>query len=151
MDMSKPDANPRWQGIALSTLHCGAGCTIADIIGESLASVFGLRLIEGWILDYFLALLIGIYFQYMAIQQMGRMEPKQAILKAFKVDVFSLSAWQVGMYGCMGIYMTYFVVGTPDRLSFGFWFAMQIAMLAGFAVSYPMNKLLIRVGIKHAM
>ena len=25
---------PYWQSVALSALHCGAGCTLADIIGE---------------------------------------------------------------------------------------------------------------------
>ena len=143
-------AKPRWQGISLSTLHCGAGCTLADIIGESLASVMGLALISGWVLDYALALLIGVYFQYMAIQQMGRMQPQQAIAKALKVDFLSLSAWQVGMYGFMAIYLA-FSAGGAGRLSFDFWFAMQIAMLAGFFVAYPMNQWLIHKGIKHAM
>ena len=32
-----------------------------------------------------------------------------------------------------------------------FWFAMQIAMLCGFATAYPMNWLLIRTGIKEKM
>lgn len=27
---------PYWQSVTLSTLHCGAGCTLADIIGELL-------------------------------------------------------------------------------------------------------------------
>lgn len=32
-----------------------------------------------------------------------------------------------------------------------FWFMMQIAMLVGFATSYPVNKWLLRKGIKEAM
>ena len=32
-----------------------------------------------------------------------------------------------------------------------FWFAMQIAMLAGFATSYPANWLLISNGVKEKM
>lgn len=138
------------QGIALSTLHCGAGCALADIIGESVSSILGLALIATWVLDYIFALLIGVYFQYMAIQQMGRMQPIQAISKAIKVDFLSLSAWQVGMYGFMAMYLFLFA-GNPDRLSFEFWFAMQLAMLAGFIIAYPMNKWLIHMGIKHAM
>ena len=37
MDMSMGDMSmnrPHWQSVALSALHCGAGCTLADIIGE---------------------------------------------------------------------------------------------------------------------
>lgn len=32
-----------------------------------------------------------------------------------------------------------------------FWFAMQLAMLAGFATSYPINWWLIRAGVKEKM
>jgi hypothetical protein len=35
--------------------------------------------------------------------------------------------------------------------SLEFWVAMQLAMIAGFATSYPMNWWLIRVGIKEPM
>ena len=61
MDMSSMKmglGRPKWQGVALSTLHCGAGCVLADIIGESAAREFGLSLYVGWSLDYVLALII---------------------------------------------------------------------------------------------
>jgi hypothetical protein len=32
-----------------------------------------------------------------------------------------------------------------------FWFAMQLAMLAGFATSYPVNWWLVRKGLKEKM
>ncbi|MGI8437229.1 MAG: DUF4396 domain-containing protein [Chthoniobacterales bacterium] len=32
-----------------------------------------------------------------------------------------------------------------------FWFMMQVAMLAGFPASYPMNSWLLRAGLKEAM
>ena len=37
----------------------------------------------------------------------------------------------------------------PDSVEF--WFAMQLAMLAGFAVSYPVNRWLLKTGLKEAM
>jgi len=142
---------PKWQGIVLSTLHCGAGCVLADIIGETLAGILGFTIIAGWVLDYILALIFGIYFQYMAIQQMGKVTLKIAINKAVKSDLLSLTAWQIGMYGFMGIYLIHFAGGSLSKVSFEFWFIMQIAMLAGFITSYPMNILLIKKGFKHAM
>ena len=155
MDMSNGDMmmpkKHKWQGVALSTLHCGAGCTLADIIGESITSGLGLSLTIGWSLDYILALIIGVYFQYTAIQQMGKVKPKIAINRALKSDVLSLTAWQVGMYGFMAIYLAYFATGEIDRTSSEFWFAMQLAMMAGFIFSYPMNILLIKIGLKHSM
>lgn len=142
---------PKWQGIALSTLHCGAGCVLADIIGETLAGILGFTIIAGWVLDYILALIFGVYFQYMAIQQMGKVTLKMAINKAIKSDFLSLTAWQIGMYGFMGIYLIHFTGGSISKASFEFWFIMQIAMITGFIASYPMNILLIKKGLKHVM
>lgn len=141
----------KWQSIALSTLHCGAGCSLADVIGESISGGLGLSITIGWTLDYVLALIIGVYFQYMAIQQMGRVKFGAALSKAIKSDLLSLTAWQVGMYGFMYITFQCFAENGVDRLSFDFWFLMQLAMMAGFITSYPVNILLIKLGLKHSM
>lgn len=70
--------------------------------------------------------------------------------RAFKVDVLSLTAWQVGMYAWMAVCM--FVLGLPlSPASPVFWFMMQVSMLCGFMTSYPMNWALIRTGVKTAM
>lgn len=148
MPMDKENTH-KWKGIALSTLHCGAGCVLADIVGESVSIILGLTLVVGWTLDYILALIFGVYFQYMAIKQMG--STKFIISKALKSDFFSLTSWQVGMYGAMGVYFLYFAESNTSKLSFEFWFVMQLAMMVGFICSYPMNILLIKKGIKHAM
>lgn len=51
---------PHWQSIALSALHCGAGCTLADIIGEWFTNyipitIAGSQLAGNWVLDFILA------------------------------------------------------------------------------------------------
>ena len=78
MDMSMGDMSmkhPHWQSVALSALHCGAGCTLADIIGEWFTNyipvtVAGSQLIGNWVLDFILALIIGVYFQFYVIREM---------------------------------------------------------------------------------
>ena len=40
---------------------------------------------------------------------------------------------------------------TPEVATPEFWFAMQIAMLAGFATAFPTNWWLIRKGLKEKM
>lgn len=148
---------PAWKSVTLSTLHCGAGCTVADIIGETFTAFvpisIGGSLIAGqWILDYVLALIFGIFFQYAAIRPMEHLPRRKVIAKAFKIDFFSLTAWQAGMYGWMAICM--FVIfkqnGLPHN-SWEFWFMMQVAMFFGFFTSYPANQLLIKLGIKQGM
>lgn len=55
---------PKWESAVLSTLHCGAGCTLADLVGEWFMyfvpiAVGGSLLAGAWIADYILALVFG--------------------------------------------------------------------------------------------
>lgn len=159
MQMSEPmEIRPRWQSVTLSTLHCGAGCTLADLVGEWFlffvpVAIGGSVVAGGWGLDYVLALVIGIGFQYAAIRGMNRTLPRpEAIRRAARADILSLTAWQVGMFGWMAVVIFVFNDGEiPSRTSFYFWFMMQIAMAWGFLAALPVNLYLIRKGIKHGM
>lgn len=149
---------PRWQSVVLSTLHCGAGCTLADIVGEWFlffvpVAIGGSILAGTWVVDYLLALAFGIGFQYAAIRGMERTLPRgEAIRRAAKADILSLTAWQAGMYGWMAVAIFALNGGEAmPRTSFVFWFTMQIAMACGFLVALPVNILLIRAGIKKGM
>lgn len=151
-------ARPKWESVVLSTLHCGAGCTLADLIGEWFMyfvpiAIGGSMLAGMWVVDYLLALVFGIGFQYAAIRGMERTLPRgTAIRRAAKADILSLSAWQAGMYGWMAIVIFVLNDGMSlPRTSFAFWFMMQIAMACGFLVSLPVNVLLIKAGIKKGM
>jgi hypothetical protein len=148
--------------------HCGSGCTLGDIIAEWLCfavpavavwfgwkSIFADKIFAVWIVDYIFAFSIGIVFQYLTIAPMRGLSFRQGIIAAVKADTLSLTAWQVGMYGVMALaQFLYFrpllgkmlEVNTPE-----FWFTMQLAMIAGFLISYPVNWWLIKVGIKERM
>lgn len=158
MDMSMGEMRrPYWQSVALSALHCGAGCTLADIIGEWFTNyvpvtVAGSQLVGNWVLDFVLALIIGVYFQFYAIREMEKISVGNALTRAFKADFFSLLSWQVGMYGWMAIvYFVLFINEPLPKDTWIFWFMMQLAMLFGFFCAYPMNALLIKLGIKKGM
>lgn len=149
---------PRWQSVTISTLHCGAGCTLADIIGEwflyfVIITIAGSTFIGSMAIDYILALCIGVYFQYAAIRSMsGSMSTGKILGRAFRADVLSLTAWQIGMYGFMAVaFFVLFPSDTLHRTSWMFWFMMQIAMMFGFIVALPANVALIKWGIKKAM
>lgn len=154
--------------VAKGTLHCGAGCSLADLICENVAhiapgvlaffgmgTIFETEIFAQWTMDYVFALLIGIVFQYFAIAPMRDLSVGEGIVAATKADVLSLTSWQVGMYGFMGL--AHFVLfpalfgGKVDAGSPVFWVAMQIAMLAGFATAYFPNWWLIRSGLKEEM
>lgn len=148
---------PHWQSVVLSTLHCGAGCTLADLLGEWTLFFFpvalaGSYLAASWVTDYLLALLLGVYFQYAAIRRMQRISRRRAAANALKADILSLTAWQAGMYAWMAVVIFALRDGAMfPRTSWTFWFTMQQAMYAGFLFSLPVNVWLIRKHIKHAM
>jgi hypothetical protein len=148
--------------------HCGAGCTLGDIFAEWACFVFPIvpvwfgwhtlfdeKIFAIWIPDFIAAFLLGIAFQYFTIKPMRDLSIGEGVAQALKADVASISAWQVGMYGTMALLQFAWFRpafgGTAEVNTPEFWVAMQIAMLGGFATSYPVNWWLIRAGVKEAM
>lgn len=147
---------PFWQIAAVSTTHCGAGCALGDLFAEWIFllfpfAVFGYKIFGGWTLDYAFAFLFGIAFQYFNIKPMHNLGMRKAFIAAIKSDFFSLTAWQIGMYGWMAIVLFGVFRGDLPRTGPVFWFMMQIAMIFGFSTSYPVNRWLIKKGIKEKM
>ena len=165
---SSAPAPPFSVSVATSTLHCGSGCTLGDLAAEWLAffapnvaiafgwhSLFNRETYAVWCLDFMVALVIGVVFQYLAIVPMRKLSPGDGVIAAMKADVMSLVAWQIGMYCVMavfqfGVFQRHFG-GVAPVDSTEFWASMQLAMLAGFITSYPINWWLIRAGIKETM
>lgn len=147
---------PFWQIAAVGSTHCGSGCTLGDLAAEWIVFaapivIFGHKMFGAWLLDFIFAYLFGIAFQYFTIKPMKNLSPGQGLWAAIKADTLSLTAWQIGMYGWMAI-ATFVLFGREiPKTSPVFWFMMQIAMLAGFITSYPVNWWLIRKGMKEAM
>lgn len=154
--------------VGKGALHCGSGCMLGDVAAELLAflvpgvavwfgwhSLFAEKMYAVWVLDFVFAYVLGIVFQYYAIVPMRGLSPREGLIAAVKADTASLIAWQVGMYGFMAFVQFYlypYLAGRPAPVnSVEFWFAMQLAMVAGFLTSYPVNWWLVSVGIKERM
>jgi len=61
-----------WERIFVSATHCGAGCTIGDVLSTWIIFIgsillFSSVLVTAFILDFTFAWLLGIIFQYFAI------------------------------------------------------------------------------------
>ena len=137
--------------------HCGAGCTLGDIIAEFAvfglgASIAGLTLGAEYIGDYVAAVALGIVFQYFAVAPMRGLSLRKGLAEAAKADVASLTAFEVGLFGWMAL-MTFVFFPAPHLTPASpvYWFMMQIGMIAGFFTAWPVNAWLIRAGIKEAM
>jgi hypothetical protein len=153
---------PTREQVSVSVFHCGAGCTIGDILGEA-----GLFLIGGsvatfvggsefatkLVTEFLLAYILGVFFQYFTIVPMRGLSPGKGIIAAMRADTISIAAFEVGMFAWMAL--TRFVLfAEPTRIHPNmavFWFMMQIAMIIGWATSYPANVWLLRKGWKEKM
>jgi hypothetical protein len=159
---------PMAVAVAKGASHCGAGCALGDLLAEWAAftvpgfalalgwkTIFADKIFADWVLDYLLAFAIGLAFQYFTIKPMRDLRVKDALLQALKADAASIASWQVGMYGFMAFAQFFWFAkvfgGAAPVASPEFWFAMQMAMLCGFATSYPVNWLLVRAGVKERM
>ncbi len=146
---------------AVAATHCGSGCTLGDLIAEwtvflvppllaylGYRTLFNERTFATWILDYVLAFLLGIAFQYFTIVPMRKLAPTPGVWQALKADTLSLTAWQVGIYGWMAIATFAIFQHELVKTSPVFWFIMQLGMLAGFLTAFPVNWWLLKAGIK---
>ena len=148
---------PTASQVTVGTSHCGAGCMLADVVCEfSIAAagitLFGSVLLAEYAIDFAAAWALGIVFQYFAIKPMRNLSAGQAVVASIKADTLSIAAFQVGMYAWMAV-VFFLLFPHPHLTAFDprYWLMMQIAMICGFATSFPMNWWLIRVGLKEAM
>jgi hypothetical protein len=153
---------PTREQVSVAVFHCGAGCTIGDILGEaglfviggSVATfVGGSEFATKLLVDFVLAYILGVFFQYFTIVPMRGLSPGKGILAAMRADTISIAAFEIGMFAWMAL--TRFVFfPEPARIYPNmavYWFMMQIAMIIGWATSYPANVWLIRKGWKEKM
>lgn len=156
--LGEPPRQPGWAGIAVGVSHCGAGCTLADIIVAWVVFTAGLTIAgktvnPEMIGDYILAVLLGLAFQYFAIAPMRGLGLREGILAAAKADILSLTAFQVGMFGWM-LLQAFVIFPAPHTLNPDtavYWLGVQIGMCLGFVTAWPVNVWLINRGIKEAM
>lgn len=142
---------------ALADSHCGAGCVLGDILTEFAIfgfglTVFGSTLWASYAYDFLAAWSLGIVFQYFTIKPMRNLTPMQGVWAAIKADTLSILAFQVGMYAWMAlVFFKFFPKPHLQPNEAAYWLMMQIGMLCGFLTAYPMNRLLVKLGLKEAM
>jgi len=143
--------------VGIGVSHCGAGCTLGDILGEIIVFLPGLLFAGGefqtiLVVTFVLAWLFGIAFQYFTIVPMRGLSPGKGLLTAMKVDTLSIVAFQIGM--ALWMAFSYYVLFPKPHLHPNealHWFMMQIAMMVGFAASWPVNHWLLKIGWKEKM
>ncbi len=158
--MGRPEGGhaekPFWMQTFVGSTHCGAGCTLGDIVAEFIVffgglaiagSTFGAELAG----DFALAFLLGIAFQYFAIVPMRHLSPGRGIVAALQADALSLISFEVGLFAWMALMRFVFFGPNLHPDSPVYWFMMQVGMVIGFGTSFPVNWWLVKTGVKEAM
>jgi hypothetical protein len=80
--------------------------------------------------------------------QVGQLAP---LGDAIKSDTLSVLSFEVGLFGWMAV--AHYLIWKPPLPidSSSQWFMMQIGMMMGFVTSWPVNRWLLRHGIKEPM
>jgi len=151
--MHHSSTTPFYVSVLIGVTHCGAGCVLGDIVGEWL--VYGTNpLINGrtlWpemLIDYAFALLFGILFQYFSIAPMSGEWGAKSLIRAAKADIASLTTFEIGLFGWMAAYQIGIWRWRLGVVTTVYWWMMQVGMVLGFITAFPMNWVLIKVGIK---
>lgn len=147
---------PFWLTIFVAATHCGAGCTLGDIIGEWVVFAFGASLagsvlLADYAVDFTLAYVLGLAFQFWSIVPMRELSVGEGVREALKADTLTLVAFEIGLFGWMALVHHLFFDSPPEPTQAVYWFMMQLGMIAGLITSYPANWLVVRLGIKPAM
>ncbi len=103
-DHKAPDPAP--SVIALADSHCGAGCTLGDILGASVVFALGLEfagraLWAELVVDFLLAYGLGVVFQYLTIAPMRGLGPVDGLIAALRADTLSLISFEIGLFTWM--------------------------------------------------
>jgi Domain of unknown function (DUF4396) len=148
-----PEPRDSWWQVSLSDSHCGAGSALGDVGGEWIVWAIGwmigstAALDPEYILDLPLAWTFGILFQYLVIAplrgQVGELAP---LGDAIESDTLSVLSFEVGLFGWMAL--AHYVLWGPPIDSSSHWLTMQIGTTLGFLTSWPVNRWLLRKGVK---
>lgn len=148
--------SPRALDVFTAVCHCGAGCVLGDLIGETVTPALGLSFAGTFasklLIDFFFAYLLGILFQFYSIVPMRGLSVGRGIVAAIRADTISIAAFEIGMFGWMALERFVLFSNPPLRpYEAVFWFMMQIAMIVGFFTAFPANAWLLRKGWKEKM
>jgi Domain of unknown function (DUF4396) len=141
----------RWRQVLGSTMHCVAGDGIGILAGAAIASYFILSLPVDIALEYGLGFGFGwTIFQSLFMREMAGGSYRRSLASTFLPEFLSMNFLMAGMMPIASLGRV--AVGENfNPLTPEFWFVMNMALLTGFIVAYPINWWLVAKGLKHGM
>jgi hypothetical protein len=130
-----------------ATLHCLTGCAIGEILGLVLATWWGWSDLPSIVLAIALAFVFGYALTIWPVMRSG-LPLKSAITIALAADTLSILT--------MEIVDNAILLAIPGAMDAGltsplFWGSLAVALAIAFAVTVPVNRVLIGRGKGHAV
>ncbi|MEP7049835.1 MAG: DUF4396 domain-containing protein [Pseudomonadota bacterium] len=142
---------PHWQQTVLSAAQAGAGSVLAGLLLGAAQFHWGAvhRSLGDWYaLATVAAFFLGLALQYFAVRSKRRLSPRERLWLAFKGDALGMLVFQMGACAWLCVSAKALFDSEPDANDLVFWFTMQLGMLVGLALTYPVHWVLVRQGIK---
>ncbi|MDQ6621849.1 MAG: DUF4396 domain-containing protein [Pseudomonadota bacterium] len=141
----------RWRQTLGSTIHCVAGDGIGILAGAVLGSLILMSTPLEVVLEYVLGFGFGwTIFQALFMKDMAGGSYGKALRTAFLPEFLSMNWLMAAMVPVATLFRTRFPEAHhPSNPAF--WFAMSMALLAGFVAAYPINWWLVSRHLKHGM
>jgi hypothetical protein len=141
-----PAETPLKKVAFMATLHCLTGCSIGEILGMVLGTMFGWPNIETIIVSIILAFFFGYSLTLFPLLR-SNMSLRHALPIAFASDTISITIMEI-----VDNMIMYFIPGAMDAhiTSSLFWGSLLFSLAIAFLFAYPVNMYLISKGKGHA-
>lgn len=130
-----------------ATLHCLTGCAIGEVLGMVLATWWNWGNAASVALSVALAFLFGYSLTLGPVLRAG-VPLRQAVRVALAADTVSIVAMEIMDNAVMLMVPGAITAGLSDVL---FWASLALSLAVAFAVTVPVNRILIGRGKGHAV
>ena len=130
-----------------ATLHCLTGCAIGEVLGMVIAAALGFGNAASIAISVLLAFGFGYALTLRPVLRAG-VPPRRALRLAIASDTVSIAT--------MELVDNAFILAVPGALAAGltdplFWWSLALSLVIAFALTVPVNRLLIARGRGHAV
>ncbi|HVY61690.1 MAG TPA: DUF4396 domain-containing protein [Planctomycetota bacterium] len=146
---SRPPLGETPKKVLASVMHCVGGDGLGIVTAMVIARLAGFDFWQEYWFEYAVGFAFGWFiFQYEAMRKMAS-GPLETLWMGGRAEFFSMLTVMAGMGVVMGC-VTPMVAGQqPKPDTFAFWGFAALGLLAGAALTVPMNFWLVKIGWKH--
>ena len=143
---------PLWKQGAGSTIHCVAGDATGIIVAAIVTATLGLPMWIDLIVEYLAGFAFGLFiFQSLFMKNMMGGTYWENVKRSFMPEFISVNAMMAGMAPVMALLMMGRDMRAMEPTELRFWGVMSLGVIAGFAVTYPVNVWMVSRQMKHGL